>query len=182
LPTIRSDLPPGFAVTLLGLADAGRCAVKTLTRSVDGSIASSDYDHGFVWWFKSFDAGANFDRMARALRRMAQAPRVILCMGVPKPGLNLAAPHQRLWARDDCSNTMIAVPRAWLAIDVDDAPVPPGLGNPDRYVEGAIFVRDTMLPEERWSAVHRRALDCADRRFCAAGCGSCSIGRMICRF
>ena len=140
--------PPGFALTVLGLADADRVAVKTLTRLADGSIHSSDYDNGLEWWLKPFDAGADFNRMARALRAMA-APRLIVCMGEPKPGLDLSPPQRRLWARSDPSeNTIVAIPRAWVAIDVDDAPVSPGLGALDRYVEGAIFVRDTLLPQE----------------------------------
>jgi hypothetical protein len=146
--TIPSSLP-GFAATQLGLADAGRCAVKTLTLHPDGSITSSDYDNGFLWWFRLFEAGSDFERMAHELRRMARQERVILCMGSPKPGLDLSVPHRRLWAKKDpADNTMVATPRAWVAIDVDDAPVPPGLGDPPRYVEGAIYIRDVMLPEE----------------------------------
>jgi hypothetical protein len=145
---IPSNLP-GFAATQLGLADPGRCAVKRLTLQPDGSITSSDYDNGYEWWFRLFDAGSDFDRMAHELRRMARLDRVILCMGSPKPGLDLSTPHRRLWARSDPrENTMITVPRAWIAIDVDDAPVPAGLGAPGRYVEGAIYVRDAFLPEE----------------------------------
>ena len=126
---IASNLP-GFAATQLGLADAGRCAVKTLTLQPDGSITSSDYDNGFEWWFRLFDAGSDFDRMAHELRRMARLDRVILCMGSPKPGLDLSTPHRRLWARNPLENTMISVTRAWIAIDVDDATVPARLGDP----------------------------------------------------
>jgi hypothetical protein len=145
---IHSSLP-GFAATQLGLADAGRCAVKTLTREGDGSITSSDYDNGFEWWFRLFDAGSDFDQMARELRRMARQERVILCMGSPKPGLDLSVAHRRLWARSDPhENTMVAASRAWIAIDVGDAAVPAGVGDPERFVEGAIYVRDQVLPEE----------------------------------
>ena len=146
MPT-SSNLP-GFQATQLGLVDAGRCAVKTLTRLADGSI-SSEYDHGFEWLFKPFIAGADFDRMARELRLVALMDRVILCMGAPVAGLDLDRPHVRRWARSGLfENTMIAVPRAWIAVDVDDALVPHGLGEPARSVEGAIHVRDAMLPEE----------------------------------
>ena len=147
MPT-SSNLP-GFAFTLLSLADGSRCAVKTLTRQPDGTIDLSEYDNGFEWWFKPFNIGADFDKHARLLRRYAQIDRVIMCMGDPKSGIDFNFYHQRLWARDDPpENTMVAVSRAWMPIDVDDAPVPPGLGAPGRYVEGAIHVRDKMLPEE----------------------------------
>ena len=147
------DPPPGFAATVLELVDPGRCAVKTVTRQSDGSIVSSDYDNGFKWLFWPFDAGANFDRMARELRRMAQQDRLILCMGAPRFGLDLTIPHRRLWARDlrtrsVNANTMEGAARAWLAIDVDDAGVPRGLGDPGLYVEGATYIRDLVLPEE----------------------------------
>ena len=142
------DPPPGFAATVLELVDPGRCAVKTVTRQPDGSIVSSDYDNGFKWRFWPFDAGTDFDRMARELRRMAQQDRVILCMGSPTFGLDLTIPHRRLWARDVNANTMVATARAWLAIDVDDASVPRGLGDPGLYVEGATYIRDLVLPAE----------------------------------
>jgi hypothetical protein len=136
-------------MTMLGLADASRCAVKRITRQDDGSISSTDYDRGFEWWFRPYDAGDDFDKMARLLRRLARAQRLIACMGDLKPGLDLSVPHQRLWARNDANeNTMVEAPRAWLAIDVDDASVPPGLGAPELYVEAAIFIRDHGLPEE----------------------------------
>lgn len=140
---------PGFKATQLGLVDAGRCAVKSLTKLADGSITSNEYDHGFEWLFKPFDGGSDFDRMGRELRLMAVMDRVILCMGAPIAGLDLNQPHVRRWARSGLfENTMLAVPRAWIAIDVDDAVVPHGLGDPARYVEGAIHVRDHMLPKE----------------------------------
>jgi hypothetical protein len=144
---------PGFEATQLGLVDAGRRAVKTLTKLADGSIQSSDYDHGYEWLFKPFDAGSDFDRMARELRLMAVMERVILCMGAPVAGLDLDQPHVRRWARSALfENTMLAVPRAWIAVDVDDAVVPHGLGDRTRFVEGAIHVRDHLLPEEFHSA------------------------------
>ena len=140
---------PGFAFTLLWLVDPNRRALKTLTRQWDGTIDSSEYGNGFEWGFKPFSVGADFDRQAVLLRRLAEMDRVIACMGAPKPGIDLNLYHQRLWARDDPrENTMVVVPRAWLPIDVDGAAVPPGLGAPEGYVEGAIHVRDAMLPEE----------------------------------
>ena len=123
--------------------------MKTLTKLPDGSIQSNEYDNGYEWFFKPFDAGSDFDRMARELRLMARMERVILCMGSPKPGLDLDLPQRRLWMRSDPNeNTMIAVPRAWIAIDVDDALVPDGLGDPERFVAGAIHIRDCVLPDE----------------------------------
>ena len=100
----RSAVPtssnlPGFAFTLLSLADGSRCAVKTLTRQPDGTIDSSEYDNGFEWWFKPFNIGADFDKHARLLRRYAQIDRVIMCMGDPKSGIDFNLYHQRLWAR-----------------------------------------------------------------------------------
>jgi hypothetical protein len=150
---MSSDRPPGFAFTLLSLADAGRVAVKTLIKLGDGAIASTEYDRGFEWWMKPFDAGTDPNRMVKTLRALAQAPRLIVCMGAPRPGLDLNQPHQRLWARSDPSeNTMVEVRRAWIAIDVDDAAVPHGYGDPDRYVEGATYICDHVLPEEFHSA------------------------------
>ena len=149
MTTSSDPFPPGFAATVLELVDPGRCAVKTVTRQPDGSIVSSDYDNGFKWRFWPFDANADFDRMARELRRLAQQDRMILCMGSPKFGLDLTIPHRRLWTRNDCrANTIAWTTRAWIAIDVDDANVPRGLGDPGRYVEGATYVRDLVLPEE----------------------------------
>ena len=52
------------------------------------------------------------------------------------------------WSETAIGGSAAAVPRAWMAIDADDAPVPAPLGDAERLVEGAIHVRDRQLPPE----------------------------------
>jgi hypothetical protein len=147
--TAGSNLP-GFAFTRLILADPDKVAVKTLTQPPGGGpITATDYDLGFLWKMRPFDVGDDFDKMAKALLQMAARERTILVMGVPRLGLDLRAAQRRLWARHNLlENTLLTTARAVLVIDVDDTTVPNGLGDPDHFIEGAVWVRDNKLPPE----------------------------------
>ena len=108
-------------------------------------------------------------------------PRSLLVMGDCVPGLDLALEHRRLWAASEpLENTLRAVPRAWLAVDADDAPVPAPLGDAGRLVEGAIHVRDRQLPRVR-KRDDARLADFEQRpagagRYFAVAFGFCSTG------
>ena len=145
---------PGFVATQLKLSDKGtdknRCAVKTLTQArrrldprrtstttaIDGCSSRSTPAPTSTAWRASCGA-------------MARMDRVILCMGAPKPGFDLNVPHRRLWAQSDpLENTMIAVPRAWLPVDVDDAVVPARARRPGAVCRRRDPCARHLLPEE----------------------------------
>src|SRR3954452_12961560 len=138
---MSSSSLPGFAATSLVLR--GQLATKQIRRGSDGSLEKIDYSHGAKWWRMSPFAAADHGAMAVELEKLATMPRSLLVMGDCVPGLDLALEHRRRWAASEpLENTLRAVPRAWLAIDADDAPVPAPLGDAECLVEGAIHVRD----------------------------------------
>src|SRR4051812_48877819 len=144
---MASSSLPGFAATRLVVQ--GQLATKQIRRGGDGSLEKIDYSQGAKWWRMSrFDA-ADHGAMAAELEKLAAMPQSLLVMGDCVPGLDLALEHRRRWAASDpLENTLLAVPRAWMAIDADDAPVPAPLGDAERLVEGAIHLRDHQLPPE----------------------------------
>ncbi len=146
---MSSSSPPGFAATRLVVQGQGKLATKQIRRGGDGCLEKIDYSEGAKWWRMLPFAAADHGAMAAELEKLATMPRSLLVMGDCVPELDLALKHRRLWAAiDPLENTLRAVPRAWLAIDADDAPVPAPLGDAERLVEGAIHVRDRQLPPE----------------------------------
>ena len=146
---MSSSSPPGFAATRLVVQGQGKLATKQIRRGGDGCLEKIDYSEGAKWWRMSLFAAADHGAMAAELEKLAAMPRSLLVMGDCVPGLDLALEHRRRWAASEpLENTLIAVPRAWMAIDADDAPVPAPLGDAERLVEGAIHVRDCQLSAE----------------------------------
>ena len=146
---MSSSSLPGFAATRLVVQGQGKLATKQIRRGGDGCLEKIDYSEGAKWWRMSPFAAADHGAMAVELEKLATMPRSLLVMGDCVPGLDLALEHRRRWAASEpLENTLRAVPRAWLAIDADDAPVPAPLGDAERLVEGAIHVRDRQLPPE----------------------------------
>ena len=87
--------------------------------------------------------------MAALLQRLAARQDVMLVMGEPKPGLDLARAHARRWADcDPVRNTLVAVERAWLPIDVDGYAVPAPFGRAEHLADAAAAIRDDALGEE----------------------------------
>ena len=137
-----------FSFTVATVAEPGLAATKRIVRLSDGRLEKSDYDRVALWRFQPM-AAASVAIMAEVLRDLAgRADRMIL-MGRPRPGLLLDRPQLRRWAAADPStNTLEAVDRQWLPIDIDDVAVPSPLGRGDRLDDAARYVRDTVLPPE----------------------------------
>ena len=137
-----------FSFTIATVAEPGLAATKRIVRLSDGRLEKSDYDRVALWRFQP-TAAASVAIMAEVLRDLAgRADRMIL-MGRPRPGLLLDRPQLRRWAAADPStNTLEAVDRQWLPIDIDDVAVPSPLGRGDRLDDAARYVRDKVLPPE----------------------------------
>jgi hypothetical protein len=114
--------PINYRCTVCTVADARKSAVKTITRHGDGSLTKSDYDYVVGWTFAPTSVASHEDMAAR-LRMLALDRRKMVVMGEPVDGLDLRKPHRRLWA-DPVRATLYAAPREWLALDLDDVPVP----------------------------------------------------------
>jgi hypothetical protein len=151
-----SDAP--FSFTIAEVADAGRLAVKRITRHRDGSVSKSHYDNVYLWRFEPAECGL-LEAMAARLQLLATASRRCLVMGAPIDGLDLTRPHRRLWAESKVA-TLRAVNRSWIPLDCDDVIVPAGLGRGNRLVDAALYVRECVLPPE-FRGVHMIAIPSA---------------------
>ena len=139
--------PFNYAFTIATVAEAGKSAVKTLTRRADGSVRKlSDYDC-VTWWTFAPMSASSHEEMASCLRKLALDRCKMLVMGEPVASLDLRKPHRRQWA-DPAVASLCAVAREWIVLDVDDVPVPPGLGRTERLIDAARYVRDKLLPNE----------------------------------
>src|SRR5262245_59173945 len=139
---------PHFAFTVLKVADRGKYAAKRITGRSDGSRDVLAYDHVRKWRFHPRNV-AGLEHMAAFLGSLATRPDLMVVMGAPRPGLDLARPQLRRWADlNPVGNTLIDVPRSWVAIDVDDYGVPEPFGLADHLADAAAFVRDDALGEE----------------------------------
>jgi hypothetical protein len=132
---------PTFAFTICETADRGKIAAKRITPTL-----TIQYDEVLRWRFAPA-IETSLEAMAERLRALALDPRRMIVMGAPLPGLDLSRWHRRLWAEPRMA-TLGAPIRSWLPIDLDDVPVPKGLGAAERLAEAALFVRDRLLPHE----------------------------------
>ena len=134
-----------FAFTLAKSADPGKRAAKKIVGKRDGSRETFAYDRVQHWLFRPAEIG-NPDRLAAFLRQLAARPDLMLVMGAPRQGLDLSQPQLRRWADPDPTrNTLVDVPRAWVAIDVDGYRVPDGWGLAERLADAAAAIRDDAL-------------------------------------
>lgn len=73
----------------------------------------------------------DIDGVYDLLGRLLEQPDRCILRGAPLPGLELSEPHRRLLydrpGEDDGAATMRDVPRAWLSLDLDSLPEPPGV-------------------------------------------------------
>ncbi len=144
----KSTADTGFAFTICTAADAGTLATKKIERRPMGEIVQTDYAKSAYRWYLKPQWEPTLEAMVSRLNVMAAEPASMVVMGEPLPHVDLSVPQVRRWARPNpADNSLAGVPRAWIAIDVDDATVPPPLGQGNNLVAAAIFVRDQLLPE-----------------------------------
>lgn len=137
----------GFGFTVCTVTGSGALATKKIERAPSGEIVQKDYTKAAYRWHMKPRHEPTLEAMATRLKAMASDTASMIVMGEPLPHVDLSAAQPRRWARPDpAENTLAAVPRAWLAIDVDDATVPAPLGQGDKLVAAAIHVRDYLLP------------------------------------
>ena len=131
--------------TAASVAEPGTAATKIIVRLSDGRLSKSDYDRVALWRFQPMTA-ASVAGMAELLHGLADRADRMILMGRPRPGLLLDRPQLRRWAAADPSrNTLEAVDRQWLPIDIDDVAVPSPLGRGDRLDDAARYARDKVL-------------------------------------
>ena len=130
-----------FAFTICTATERGKFAAKQITLG-----ATVDYDR-VKWWQFEPVVETSLEVMADRLRTLALQPKRMIVMGAPLAGLDLNGRHLRRWANAETA-TLTGPDRAWLPLDFDDVRVPKGLGCGQKLAEAALFVRDSLLPDE----------------------------------
>ena len=130
-----------FAFTICTATERGKFAAKQITLG-----ATVDYDR-VKWWQFEPVVETSLEVMADRLRTLAVQPKRMIVMGAPLAGLDLNGRHLRRWANAETA-TLTGPDRAWLPLDFDDVRVPKGLGADKKLAGAALFVRDSLLPDE----------------------------------
>jgi hypothetical protein len=137
-----ADPPGSFHFTMATAHEKGKIAAKRIRPN-----ETIQYDEITWWKFRSFFCPLG--GMAGFLRELAERRDRAILRGSPKPGLDLALAWRRRLREDPPQiATLDDVDRASLVLDVDGATVPEGMGDGDRLVDAALYVRDHLLPPE----------------------------------
>ncbi|WP_296714684.1 hypothetical protein [Rhodoblastus sp.] len=139
---MTTNIPLEF--TLLECQPDKRAAKKIIKRGSDAPVALS-YDYIKEWKFHPKSL-TGLDAFKRALEWLATRPQWVIVRGAPVAGLDLSGWHVRQWASD--TPTLKAVPRQWIALDIDKLLVPAPLGLGAYVRQAALYVRDGILPPE----------------------------------
>ena len=136
-----------FSYTVLK-TEVGYSLAKRIIRQSGGELTIIPYDRPtfFTMIQRQMPSLAAWrDELAE----LATKPRCCIVMGAPIIGINLNRRQRRRWAvKRDRPVTMCAVGRNWLPLDIDTASVPAGLGQGERVIEAARYIRDQVLPQE----------------------------------
>jgi hypothetical protein len=123
-------------------------AAKRIVRGPDGSIVTIPYDNACLFGFSQISVETPEELAAVFRDDLLAAPDTFLLAGATAPGLDTSVPQRRLSAEGrGADRTIIPASRFSLVLDIDDAPVPDGMGAPDRLRDAAIHVR-SLLPGE----------------------------------
>ena len=105
------------------------------------------YDNCLLW--KLTEHSLTFDQMVAALDELAQLRAMMIIRAALAPGISHGSIAPRWIAKSHGTNvTLVARPRAWIALDFDGAPVPTGLGAGDRIGDAAEYIVANYLPQE----------------------------------
>jgi hypothetical protein len=98
----------------------------------------------FIFRYKEFEY---LEQLASALDWLTTRQDMCLIRGQLLPGLSGWQRRLVKPAKDGDPATIECPPRRNIIFDLDDVPVPPGLGAPDALVEAGTYVRDHLLPQ-----------------------------------
>ena len=105
------------------------------------------YDNCLLWILT--EHSLTFDQMVAALDELAQLRAMMIIRAALAPGISHGSMAPRWIAKSHGTNvTLVARPRAWIALDFDGAPVPTGLGAGDRIGDAAEYIVANYLPQE----------------------------------
>jgi hypothetical protein len=124
----------------------GHLGTKTVTRNADGTFDTSDYGNAARFHMVP-RLMPTLEAMRDYLDDAAKKPFAFLVRAQPLPTLDISKPQLRRHARTDGTATLEPVERWWAALDLDDVPVPEGLGEAHSIKAAGLWVRENLLPD-----------------------------------
>ena len=141
-------MSPSDQLTVLRALD-GHVMAKKHVPQPDGSFVTQNYDRGTGFFSIEQVPVGDIVELGRVLDRITLDPAAAVIRGAPLPGTNLRRCRRLKYdqVEEDGSitaRTFEAIPRSWLALDLDGLPMPSW--NPDYLVNRqAAITRDRLL-------------------------------------
>jgi hypothetical protein len=162
-------LPP-LTCTVVCAVD-GAVLAKRIERDPAGGFTVREFDNATWFTLRSVTA-PDLRTFGCILYRVARNSRMAIVRGDPLPHVQSGKAYMRRARRSDGTNALTDCARAWIAVDMDDAPLPPRLDWRDP--EAVALYLQTLLPPEL------RGVDCllvwsAKMGFRVAGLARCKL-------
>jgi hypothetical protein len=141
---------PALGCTIIRAAD-GAVLAKRIKRDSAGGFSVCHFDHA-TWFMLEAASAGDLRTFGRILYRIAHDPRMAIVRGRPLPHVAAGKAYLRRARRDDGTNSLADCARAWVAVDMDDMPLPPGVDW--RVAHEVVAYLQTLLPPEL------RGVDC----------------------
>lgn len=112
----------------------------------EGELKFRDYVAG-GWFYAQTVAALGIGGLFRFLTHMSTTPAAFVVRGGVRADVDLNRAIQRRFKHPEGGNDLVATPRNWVALDLDDVAVPAPLGRGDHFRAAAAHVRDRLLPD-----------------------------------
>jgi hypothetical protein len=161
---------PALGCTVVRTTD-GAVLAKRIKRDPAGGFVITEFDNA-TWFMLRAASEPDLRSFGRLLCHVARDPRMAIVRGSVLPHVQPGKAYLRRARRDDGTNSLTDCARAWVAVDMDDVPLPAGL---DLKNSAAVVLHlQTLLPPEL------RGVDCllvwsAKMGFRTAGLARCKL-------
>jgi hypothetical protein len=137
----RATAPPAFQFSVLTCL--GRLLATKIFNAEGHEILPDKRPANFRYKSCELDT---LEECVHAFKWLAGQPQRFIIRGSLRSDLDPLKPHPRWWAASRLNPpTITCGARCWIGIDVDDTPVPHGLGKGDKLAEAGYYVRDQVL-------------------------------------
>lgn len=139
---LRAPQTPPLDFTVVTVAGRGLHVAKIVSTS---KVEVPKVKH---WRFQSVTVDG-LHGLGYKLLELADQRKSAIIRGAPVPGLDLTKPHRRLlYADAESPATLVPCARRWIALDIDGARVPSGMGDAHYMRTAADYIRQKLLPPE----------------------------------
>jgi hypothetical protein len=118
--------PPPLECVVIRTADANKVLAKRIGCDAGGNVEFTDFDQVAEFTF-AVGGAPDLRAFGRGLYRLARDPHAAILRGALLPHV---VPGQRYFRRaraGDGTDSLADCDRAWVGIDMDDVPLPPGI-------------------------------------------------------